>query len=327
MVDWTTRFSKPSAVMELNRRLAKAMMHCPSLADAGWNFRCIECHIADGTYQAGYEAPWHSHEEYQIETILSGVFQFEAKGCRRVIMRPGQALLIPLRLPHRFKCVKRGVMVGLSLEVIPTVAQALGAPPFSRKPSWLTAHPIRAKLLELIQSGTVRGQVPFNSIATACHLFLFLAEVMQRVVPSPEESPAGQDQQISEIRGGELVGRIINRLNTNPALPITLGTIARESALSARQVHRLFLRHTGKSLREWVFEQRLEMARNLIEEQGRSAQIKQIAFDCGFSSANYFSTTFHKHFGCSPTEHAAGSGAMRSRSTLKSEAPPEPAGD
>lgn len=306
--------------MELNRRLAKAMMYCPSLADGGWNFRCVECHVAEGACRVGEGVQWHSHEEYQIETVLSGVFEFETREPRAVTMRPAQALAIPWKLPHRWKCVERGVMVGISLEVVPSVALAVGSPPFSRVASRLTARSIREKLKTLIQSATMRGQVPFNTMATACHLYLFLAEVMQRVIPSPEESPAGQDLGITAIRSSEIVGRIISWLNANLARPTTLGIVAREFALSTRQLHRLFLQHTGKSLHDWLLEERLEMARSLIEKQGRSVQIKQIAFDCGFSSANYFSTTFQKHFGCSATAYATGTGAMKSRSTYQSEA-------
>lgn len=318
MTDWTTRFAKPAAVSALNRRLGRAMMHCPALTDAGWNFRCVECHIATGTYPTGHTSIWHQHEEYQIETILSGTFQFRAEGCRPVTMRSGQALVIPWRLPHGWKCTRRGVMVGISLELTPTLAATRCDAALFRKLHWLTAHPIRTKLLDLIHAAALDEQVPFSSMSTACQLFLFLSEVMRRVLPTDDKArsepeQASPQEHLSEARGGELVGRIMRRISDNPALPLTLRQVAQDAGLSGRQVHRLFTQHTGKSLHEWLLEQRLELARDMLVEQGRSIQIKEVAFQCGFSSATYFTSLFRKFYGFAPTAQITGDGVMKSR--------------
>lgn len=322
MTNWTSLFSNPIEVSQLNTRLAKALVHCPTLVEGGWNFRCVECHIATGTYATGCTSPWHSHEEYQIETVLTGAFEFEAEGTKPVTLRAGQALVIPWRLPHHWKCLKSGVMVGISLELTPTLAATRRDDSLFRKLTWLTGHPIRTQMFDLVQAASLGGNVPFHSTVTACHLFLLLAEIMQRVIPDDAGEITDASTQISEIRGSELVGRIMRRLSDNPGLQISLSQVAKEAGLGSRQVHRLFMKHTGKSLRAWLAEQRLEMARKLLTQKGRTAQIKEIAFQCGFSSATYFSNIFQKVYGYAPSAQVTGHAAMKSAATVKFLTPP-----
>ena len=324
MTNWAKLLSNSEKVIQMNRQLAKALAHCPLLAEGGWNFRCVECHIDTGTYPPGYSRPWHMHEEFQIESALTGVFEFEAEGSKPVILRPGQALVIPWRLPHRWKCLKPGVMVGISLELIPTLAVTQRDDSIFRKLTWLTDRPIRSKIFDLANAAILGNQPPFQATTTACHLFLFLAEIMRRVIPSDTVTLTKAEVQISEIRGGELVGRVMRRLNDDPSQSITLDQVARDAGLSSRQIHRLFMKHTGKSLNKWLIEQRLEMSRKLLAQGGRTLRIKEIAFQCGFSSHGYFCNLFRKVYGFAPTAQITGDHAgMKSAATFKYLTPTE----
>jgi AraC-like DNA-binding protein len=323
MKNWTTLFSNPAEVAKLNTCLAKTLVYCPTLVEGGWNFRCVECHIATGTYASGHNFQWHSHEEYQIEVALTGAFKFEAEKSSTVTLRPGQALVIPWRLPHRWKCLKRGVMVGISLELTPTLAATRMDSSLFKRLTWLSGHPIRIRMFELINSASQDGHMPFHSTSTACRLFLFLAEVMRRVIPDVNEKSMEMDQDISEMRGGELVARIMRRLEGNLGLQITLSQVAQEVGLSSRQVHRLFIKHNGKSFHQWLMNQRLEYARKLLTQKGKVMQVKEIAFQCGFQSPTYFSNIFRKIYGFSPTTQVTGNAAMKSAATVKFLPPPD----
>lgn len=307
------RFSKQPAVDKVNSHLAKALVYCPLLVQGGCSFRCV--HIDIGTYPEGHCISWHSHNEYQIEIAVTGAFEFEAEGSLLSSLRPGKAVVIPWKLPHRWKCLKRGVMIGISLDLTPN-------PEFMHRDGSLSpglhnvaGHLLKTKTNDLIKSATGPGSGPFYSTVTACHMFLLLAEIMNRVIRVDANELQDSDSKFASFRGSEVVGRVMKRLRKNPEEKVTLAQIAREAGLSTRQLHRLFAKHAGKSPHAWLMDQRLEMARKLLAKEGNSMQIKEIAFECGFASPTYFSNCFRKAYGYAPSSQVTGYAVMKSGKT------------
>ncbi|NLF31006.1 MAG: AraC family transcriptional regulator [Planctomycetes bacterium] len=82
---------------------------------------------------------------------------------------------------------------------------------------------------------------------------------------------------------------------------LTLDEIAEAADLSSSYLLTLFRRHLGRSPIQYQTELRLRHARNLL---ARGTSVGEVADRAGFHSLHYFSRTFHRHVGLSPTAFA-----------------------
>lgn len=85
-------------------------------------------------------------------------------------------------------------------------------------------------------------------------------------------------------------------------LDFSVEDFARDIALSRVQLHRKLRSLTGQSTSEFIRVVRLNRAAQLLKQNHES--ITQIAYLVGFNSSSYFSRSFCKHFGVSPSEYA-----------------------
>ncbi len=105
--------------------------------------------------------------------------------------------------------------------------------------------------------------------------------------------------------GGSQLGRLVLAyVNANISDPsLRTSAIAKSLNVSARSVQNVFER-LSTTASAFILEQRLrQAAERLRHERGRTS-ITQIAYDCGFSDAAYFSRCFHKTYGVSPRNFA-----------------------
>jgi AraC-like DNA-binding protein len=83
---------------------------------------------------------------------------------------------------------------------------------------------------------------------------------------------------------------------------LSASAVARRQGVSERYLRQLFASE-GRSFLDFVTEQRLLKARQLLTGHGREAlSITTVALDCGYSDPSYFNRVFRRHFGVTPTE-------------------------
>ncbi len=82
---------------------------------------------------------------------------------------------------------------------------------------------------------------------------------------------------------------------------LKLGTIAWHLGVSEEYLARLFKKLTGQTVFEYLRQQRLEEAKRLLI--GSKSTIAQIASQCGFASASYFTRSFQKEIGLTPSDY------------------------
>ncbi len=82
---------------------------------------------------------------------------------------------------------------------------------------------------------------------------------------------------------------------------LCLEKISRKMSLSPVHFHNTFKTSLGKTLRDYVEEQRIKKAINLLTTT--SLTLTQIAFECGFSSQSYFSYVFKRRMKVTPREY------------------------
>jgi AraC-like DNA-binding protein len=95
---------------------------------------------------------------------------------------------------------------------------------------------------------------------------------------------------------------ILKNLDKND---LTIESVARANALSARQAQRLFAA-SGTTFSEFVLEQRLLLARRLLlHEQSRHRKVSDVAYTVGFNDLSYFHKSFRRRFGVTPADMRA----------------------
>ena len=82
---------------------------------------------------------------------------------------------------------------------------------------------------------------------------------------------------------------------------LSLEKVARAMSLSPIHFHNTFRDSVGKTLRDYIEEQRIKKAINLLLTTNYS--LTKIAYECGFSSQSYFSYVFKRRMKTTPREY------------------------
>lgn len=84
--------------------------------------------------------------------------------------------------------------------------------------------------------------------------------------------------------------------------PITIGSLARATAASARSIFYHFKISRGQSPMSFLKQVRLEHARDMLGNNGVRCSVTQIAMECGFGNLGHFAGDYLKRFGERPSE-------------------------
>ncbi len=96
--------------------------------------------------------------------------------------------------------------------------------------------------------------------------------------------------------------RVCAYVQNNPDHDLSLNTLAEISGFSPSYFHSSFKKYAGKTIRDYVEEQRLKKAMRLLISTEKT--LVEIAYDCGFSSQSYFNYVFKKKMNLSPRAYA-----------------------
>lgn len=120
------------------------------------------------------------------------------------------------------------------------------------------------------------------------------ADARDAVHTVPEVAEA--DRRVPEIK---------KRIELHPELPWKVATLAREHNLSTGRLHFLFRQSLGMSLKDFIVEQRLRYAMELLNNLsgGTLPSIKEVSNACGYSSQNFFCRQFKDRFHVSPSDY------------------------
>ena len=102
-------------------------------------------------------------------------------------------------------------------------------------------------------------------------------------------------------RSEQRVQYLIQALSSSCGSPWTLKEMAARCGIQRTQLARVFQKLTGSTPMEYLARIRIEQAKILLRETDR--KIIDIALDCGFGSSQYFSNTFRRATGQSPTDY------------------------
>lgn len=91
------------------------------------------------------------------------------------------------------------------------------------------------------------------------------------------------------------VNRVIDYIDNNLNGELTLSKLSSIASYSDYHFHRIFKTLIGESVNSYIRRIRIEKSANLLIRHPHRS-ITDIAFDCGFSSSQFFSRTFKKYY-------------------------------
>jgi AraC-like DNA-binding protein len=87
--------------------------------------------------------------------------------------------------------------------------------------------------------------------------------------------------------------------------PLRLEDLEAASGLKARALQLAFLKHLGRTPRQWILDRRLDAALARLAEPGAGRTVTAVALECGFTRLASFSRAYQARFGERPSDTIA----------------------
>jgi len=246
----------------------------------------------------------HAWPVYEINYLHAGEEQWALDDGSLVRVTGGHCSLVQPLTHHRMVCDVLTPLKGLALCVKPEPPAR--CPPFSKEETAALFRTLREAGSCVVQAspevdgmycalrdalGRLGQQAPSPLQAAWLHtLMAHLLVGLVRSFEAPTRSP--HHAAIERAR------RYID-LHLEDDLPV--GDIARAARLKTTRFHQLFLRELGVTPADYRLRRRMERAREQLLDPARD--ITEIAHSLGFSSSQWFASTFKRHFAITPTAY------------------------
>lgn len=217
----------------------------------------------------------HSHHFHQIVVPLRGSIEIslnEFDGSIAV----GHCVIIQKNVNHSFKANKRARFLVADLYELPESAKSVECP-FATVSNALKSFCLFAD----IQLSSQTNVVLEDSMVAVFKQLLSLQDFLPNI-----------DRRISRA-----LEQIENDLSTNH----TQNSLACISSLSVSQFKVLFVKHTGKTLSQYLLMLRMEKARALLANTDMPINI--VSEQTGYTDQSAFTRRFQSYHGISPSEY------------------------
>ncbi|MGI6037783.1 MAG: helix-turn-helix transcriptional regulator [Limnochordia bacterium] len=132
------------------------------------------------------------------------------------------------------------------------------------------------------------------------HLARLVRQIQEGLLFGGKICPHGRRRQIGSFH----VRRALAYVDRHYSQEITLEALAQQLGINKSYLSTLFKEETGMAFSQWVNRVRIERSKELLKETSRS--ITEIAFDVGYASHPYFTSTFRKYTGMTPQQYRLG---------------------
>lgn len=130
---------------------------------------------------------------------------------------------------------------------------------------------------------------------------ILLQSLIFKLIYILSENSASVVNSAPKSNNHKTIERTLEYINNNLSAELTLERLASEANFNTIYFHKLFKASTGKTLHEYVEDQRIKKSINLLISTDMT--LTKIAYECGFSSQSYFSYAFKRRMGTSPRDY------------------------
>lgn len=131
---------------------------------------------------------------------------------------------------------------------------------------------------------------------------ILLQSLILKLIYILSENSASVIKFTQKSNNHKTIERTLEYINNNLTADLTLERLASAANFNAIYFHKLFKASTGKTLHEYVEDQRIKKSINLLISTNMT--LAKIAYECGFSSQSYFNYVFKKKNGLTPRKYA-----------------------
>lgn len=249
----------------------------------------------------GFKTDRHCHHFVHAGLIIRGILTIEFDGQIVVDLRPGDFFSIAPRHRHIVSVTHGREVESLDLRLHCFQANAPGAS--FRLPG---AHgaAVLARESFIISSGLMRTSRPlldaimrFANTSTVCKHYAntLLAEFMDRIIRLRRRT---FHRRATAKLMPQAVINALDLIHQSYRAPLPLVEMAKQGRVSVSHLRGLFKRAIGITPHRYLIKHRVEMAKRLLS--GANPEIKEVAFQTGFSDAAQMTRTFSRLEGYTP---------------------------
>lgn len=276
-------------------------------------FPCI-CRWTDLDWYEDKTIPWHWHTELEINWVESGTLEFQTPE-QTVSARKGEVVFVNSGVLHT--CFPSGsepcryythifnmhFLSGMYNSIfeekyfLPVTRNSLLQVWKVQPDSLLHMEMIHAEMKAIELCREEPEGFEFDLRTRLCDFWQLLIEDTRQLRASAKPRKNTDTERIKSM---------MQFIHEHYGDKVALEDIAASASISTRECTRCFRRCIEASPNEYLNSYRLRMAVRLLMESDLS--IMEIAEECGFSSASYFTKTFRDTMGCTPKEYRDGRG-------------------
>lgn len=125
-------------------------------------------------------------------------------------------------------------------------------------------------------------------------------QIARRLVAPPHREGHQRQyaQPVAAPGDADAFGEVLSWAQTRLDQPLTVDQLARHANVSVRTLHRHFVSRAGVTPLDWLNEQRIRRAQQLLE--GSHASVERIAAECGFGTSAALRRHFRESLGTTP---------------------------
>jgi AraC-like DNA-binding protein len=282
------------------KRMAENIL--PGLSTIGyWNAHQIQ----------DWGLDWHRNEGIEITFLETGSLTF-GLGNEKYILVPDEFTVTRPWQPHKLgnPNISIGKLYWIILDVnVRQPHQEWQWPPWimltksdidelskmlrqNEKPVWKANAEIRRCFQKIGQHLT-----NWDSERNESWISIYINELLLHMLTLFRQGPFSYNEALTE--SSRTMKLFIDDLPNTYYQPWTLESMAEYCGLRVTRFVHYFKLYTNNSPMHYLTYLRLEIARKRLLSH-RNQNIKEIGYECGFSSSQYFSTVFRKQFGVSP---------------------------
>ena len=256
-----------------------------------------------------FSAPSHWHDDIELSLILSGEKQYNVNG-QIVTVSKGDGIFINSRQLHngfsrdktdcQYLCVLLHPILLCSNQymeetfVRPVVSnQTFAYKYLSKEISW--QRKILDKIKELYDSSIKANQGTFH--LEAHRIFFAIWSLLYPYSQKYKPSEVAPESNINLTSLKEMLYFI----QTCYPSQLMLQDIAEAGRISKSSCNTIFKDYLHQTPMEYVINYRLTVSMELLDSS--KSTITDISHAVGFSSASYYTETFRKHVGCTPSQY------------------------
>ena len=142
-----------------------------------------------------------------------------------------------------------------------------------------------------------------DGVFGACHENLLALKAEGLLKLTLAALPAAESSVAERTFASVYINRAVDFLRLNHASGITMADVAEEVGITEKYLYKLFRRELGTTPMEYLNQCRIHRAEMLLTTTALS--IAEIARQCGFEDAGYFSRFYRRQRGRSPTQYRA----------------------